>query len=56
MIGIGGLGKNDNPIDDIHTNEELQEAIDIDMGAIQRHPFWGCVVMVFDTDKKGSPL
>jgi hypothetical protein len=41
---------------EVHTNEEVSEVININMGALQRRPYWRCAAVVFDTDEKGSPL
>jgi hypothetical protein len=43
-------------VHDIRTDEELSEAFDINVGSIQLFPFVGWVVLVGDTNEKGSPL
>ena len=43
-------------MNEIHTNEDVSEVVNIYMGAIQRRPYWVCAVMVRDADEKGSPL
>jgi hypothetical protein len=43
-------------MDEIHTNEEISEVVNIGMGTLQRLPFFIRAVMVRDTNEKGSPL
>lgn len=43
-------------MNEVRTNEKLLEVLNVDMGTVQRRPYWGCAVMVCDADEKGSLL
>jgi hypothetical protein len=50
------MKENDAPINEVRTNEKQLGVLNIDMGTVQRRPYWGCAVMVCDADEKGSLL
>jgi hypothetical protein len=43
-------------MNEVRTNEKLLEVLNVDMGTVQRRPYWGCAVMVCNADEKGSLL
>ena len=50
------IKENDAQINEVRTNEKLLEVLYVDMGTVQRRPYWGWTVMVCDADEKGSLL
>jgi len=41
-------------MNEVRTNEELPEVLNVDMGTVQRRPYWGSAAKVCNTDEKGS--
>ena len=43
-------------MNEVRTNEKHLKVRNVDMGSVQRGPYWGSAVMVCDADEKGSHL
>jgi hypothetical protein len=50
------IKENDASTNEVRTNEKLLEVHNVDMGTVQRRPYWRYAVMVCDADEKGSLL
>jgi hypothetical protein len=55
MSGRRRKGRSDE-MNEVRTNEKLLEVHNVDMGTVQRRPYWGCAAMVCDANEKGSLL